>query len=180
MNTSFYKEIIGKLELLIKKEYTALFFIGLLITLIIVVAVFTLLSLIELAANFKSVVRTILFFVFILAALGTVSYLILLPLLKYFNVFKKRDYFYSANKVGKYFPEIKDDLLNAMQLVSSDNNSSLYSTSLLDAAFRNVYERAKPIRFESIVDFTNVKKFSIYFLSVIMFCVLLFAIVPGL
>ena len=158
MNTGFYQEIIGKLELLIRKEYSAHFFIGLLTTLIIVIAVFTLFSLIELAANFKSIVRTILYFVLILTALGSVSYLVLVPLLKYFNVFRKRDYFYSANKVGKYFPEIKDDLLNAMQLVSSDSNHSLYSTSLLDAAFRNVYERAKPIKFESIVDFSAGKK----------------------
>ena len=180
MKTGFYQEIIGKLELLIKKEYSAHFFIGLLTTLIIVIAVFTLFSLIELAANFKSIVRTILYFVLILTALGSVSYLVLVPLLKYFNVFRKRDYFYSANKVGKYFPEIKDDLLNAMQLVSSDSNHSLYSTSLLDAAFRNVYERAKPIKFESIVDFSAVKKISIYFFSLLVFCVLLFVFVPGL
>ena len=180
MNTNFYKEIIGKLELLIKKEYLALFLLGLLTTLIIIITVFTLFSLVELAANFKSIIRTILFFVFILTTLGSVSYLILRPLLKYFNVFKKRDYFYSANRVGKNFPEIKDDLLNAMQLVSSDNNSDLYSTSLLDAAFKNVYERAKPIQFESIVDFSKVKKISIYFLSLFMFCVSLFVFIPGL
>ncbi len=180
MNTGFYIEIINKLELLIKKEYSAIFLLGLLTTLIIIFTVFTLFSLIELVANFKSIVRTILFFTFILATLGSAGYLILTALLKYFNVFKKRDYFYSAYKVGKYFPEIKDDLLNAMQLVSSDSNNSLYSTSLLDAAFRNVYERAKLIKFESIVDFKQVKKISINFLSLFVFCVLLFVFVPGL
>ena len=180
MNSGFYKEIINKLELLIKKEYTALFLVGLVITLIIVFAGFTLFSLLELTGNFKSVIRTILFFVFILAAIGSISYLIVLPLLKYFNVFKKWDYFYSAAKVGKHFPEIKDDLLNAMQLVSSDKTSTIYSPNLLDAAFKNVYERAKPIRFESIVDFTKVKKLAIYLLSVFVFCALLFAFVPGL
>lgn len=180
MNTSFYKEIINKLELLIKKEYAALFLKGLLLTSIIILAVFTFFSLIELAANLKSLVRTILFFIFIITAIGSVSYLILIPLLKYFNVFKKWDYFYSANKVGKYFPEIKDDLLNAMQLVSTDKSKSLYSTNLLDAAFKNVYERAKPISFESIVDFTKVKKFSVYFLSLIILSALLFITVPGL
>ncbi len=180
MDTSFYKEIINKLELLIKKEYLALFLLGLLLTLIIIVSAFTLFSLIELAAYSKSLVRTILLFTFIFIAVSSISYWIILPLLKYFDVFKKWDYFYSANKVGKHFPEIKDDLLNAMQLVSSDKNNSIYSASLLDAAFKNVYERAKPIKFESIVDFSKAKKFLIYFISIFTFCGLLFVFIPGL
>ena len=46
MNTSFYKEIISKLEALIKKEYFVLFLKGLLITLIIALGLFVLFSLI--------------------------------------------------------------------------------------------------------------------------------------
>jgi hypothetical protein len=180
MNTSFYKEIISKLELLIKKEYLALFLSGLLTSLIIVITVFTILSLMELAANLNSIARTILFSVLVIVTLGSVSYLIILQLLKYFNVFKKWDYFFSAKKIGQHFPEIKDDLLNAMQLVSSDNTNTLYSQNLLDAAFKNVYVRSKQIRFESIVDFSRVKKFAIYFISLFGFIALLFAFVPGL
>jgi len=180
LNTSFYKEIINKLEALIKKEYYALFLVGLLIALIIIVGAFTLFSLFELVAYSKSIIRTILFFTLILLTISSISYLIILPLLKYFNVFRNRDFYYSANKVGKYFPEIKDDLINALQLVSSDNDNSLYSASLLDAAFKNVYERAKPIKFESIVDFSKAKKLSMYFLLSFVFCVLLFVFVPGL
>ncbi|MBK7632152.1 MAG: hypothetical protein IPJ23_15890 [Ignavibacteriales bacterium] len=180
MNSSFYKEIITKLELLIKKEYTAHFLIGLVITVIIIIAGFTVFSLVELIGNFNSIVRTILLFVFVLTILGATSYLILIPILKYFNIFKKWDYFYSAAKVGKQFPEIKDDLLNAMQLVSSGKTKIIYSPSLLDAAFKNVYERSKPIRFESIVDFAKVKKFSIYFLLVFVLSALVFGFVPGL
>ena len=180
MNTSFYKEIISKLEALIKKEYFVLFLKGLLITLILILGLFVFFSLIETLSYFKSSVRTILFFVLLLVSIGSLGYLVLLPLLKYFNVFKNRNYYYSAEKVGRYFPEVKDDLLNALQLVSIDKTNSLYSTSLLDAAFKNVYERSKPIRFESIVDLSKVKKFAIYFFSLLAFCVLLFAFVPGL
>ncbi len=180
MNTSFYREIIGKLELLIKKEYFALFLVGSLIALIIIVGTFTLFSLFELVTYSKSTIRTILFFTLILLSIGSVSYLIILPLLKYFNVFRNRDYFYSANKVGNYFPDIKDDLLNAMQLFSSENTKTIYSPALLDAAFRNIYERAKPIKFESIIDLSKVKKLAKYFALVFVFCALLFLFVPGL
>ncbi|HEX9250829.1 MAG TPA: DUF4175 family protein [Ignavibacteriaceae bacterium] len=180
MNTSFYKEIISKLELLIKKEYFSLFLLGLFTALIIIISAFTLFSLFEFVTYSKVIIRTILFFIFLLIALGSISYLIIVPLLKYFNLFGIRDYFYSANKVGKYFPEIKDDLLNAMQLVSSDKTKTIYSIELLDAAFKNVYERSKPIKFESIADFNKVKIIAKYFVLIIVFCALVFALVPGL
>ena len=180
MNINFYKEIISKLESLIRKEYRVLFLKGTLISFILILGVFALLSLVESFAYFRSTFRTVLFFVLLIVSIGSIGYLIIIPLLKYLNVFKSRDYFYSANKVGKHFPEVKDDLLNALQLVSKDGTNTLYSTSLLDAAFKNVYDRAKPIKFESIVDFSRVKKLAVYFFSLLAFSVLLFAFVPGL
>jgi len=180
VNKGFYKEIIDKLEILIKKEYLVTLLIGLLTTLVLIISVFTLLSLFELVSYSNSGTRTILFFAFILIAVGASGYFIILPLLKYFNIIGNRDYLYTSNKVGKYFPEIKDDLTNALQLVSSDKTKIIYSTPLVDAAFKNVYERAKPIRFESIVDFTKVKKLAVYFLGISVFVVLLFVFMPGL
>ncbi len=180
MNSSFYNEIISKLEKLIKKEYLVFFLSGLLITGIIVLSAFTIFSLYELASYSSVTIRTILFFALILLSLSSFVYFVLLPLLKYLNVFKNRDYLISANRVGKSFPEIKDDLLNALQLVSVSQSSVYYSSLLSDAAFRNVYERVKPIQFDSIIDYSKTKKISLYFLSVLIFCVALFSFVPGL
>lgn len=180
MNTSFYKEILIKIESLIKKEYLALLLTGLFLTIIIIISLFTALSLFEFLFYSSSTTRTILFFLFVIVTIGSISYLIILPLLKYFDVFKKWDYFYSATKVGKHFPDIKDDLLNAMQLISTDKNNSLYSISLLDAAFKNVYDRAKPLQFDSIVDFSKVKKLLKYSISISVFAFLIFSFVPGL
>ena len=180
MNKNFYNEIIDKLEQLIKKEYFVLFLLGLLTVLIIIVSIFALLSLFELVAYSKSIVRTILFLIFVFISLASLGYLVIIPLLKYFNVFKNRDYYNSASKVGIYFPEVKDDLINALQLVSTHKSNTFYSTVLLDAAFKNVYERTKPIQFASIVDFKKVKKLSVYFFSLFAFCVFLFVLIPGL
>ena len=153
MNSGFYKEIIAKLETLIRKEYSELIIRGIIFSLIIGISAFVLFSFVEWIGFTKSIVRTILFLVLLIILIASIGYQILLPLLKYFNVFQNRNYQQSACKVGRFFPEIKDDLLNALQLVSTDKSNSIYSTSLLDAAFKNVYERSKPIRFESIVDF---------------------------
>lgn len=180
MNTNFYKEIVAKLELLIKKETFELLLKGLIISLIAILSIFTLLSLIELFAYSSSTVRTVLFFTFLVAGFAIFGYQVLIPLSEYFNLFNNRDYQYTAKKVGYYFPSLKDDLLNALQLVSSDKLKNFYSSSLLNEVFRNVYERTKPIKFESIVDFSRVKKNAIKFLVVLIVSVILFAFIPGL
>jgi hypothetical protein len=180
MNTAFYKEIINKLEILIKKEYFELLLRGILAALIIGITTFVLFSLYEWLAYSNSVIRNILFFVFLFIVIGSAAYFVIIPLLKYFNFFKNRDYFYCANKVGQFFPDIKDDLLNALQLVSTDKTKNMYSTSLLDAAFKNVYERSKSIKFESIVDLIKVKKLAKYFAVLLFFSIILFVFVPGL
>jgi hypothetical protein len=180
MNSGFYKEIITKLETLIRKEYSELIIRGIVVSFFIGVASFLLFSLVEWIGFTKSIVRAILFFVFVVIIITSVGYNIVLPLLKYFNVFKNRDYQLSADKVGRFFPEIKDDLLNALQLVSTDKSKSIYSASLLDAAFKNVYERSKPIKFESIVDFTKVKKLFKSFSILLLGAIILFVFVPGL
>ena len=82
MNKNFYNEIIDKLEQLIKKEYFVLFLLGLLTVLIIIVSIFALLSLFELVAYSKSIVRTILFLIFVFISLASLGYLVIIPLLK--------------------------------------------------------------------------------------------------
>lgn len=180
MDSQFYKEIISKLELLIKKETLELLLRGLIISLIIILSTFTFLSLIESVAYLNSIIRTVLFFIFLITGFGSLVYFVLIPLAKYFNVFNKRDYQFTAKKVGNFFPSLRDDLINALQLVSSNKAGNIYSSSLLDAAFRNVYERSKPIKFESIVDFTRVKKNAIQFLILLSGFAILFVFIPGL
>lgn len=180
MNTIFYKEIITKLESLIRKETLELLLRGLIVSLIIILSCFTFLSFIELIAYSNSVYRTVLFFSFLIFVTAILIYLIVLPLLKYFNVFNNRDYLHTAKKVGYSFPAIKDDLINALQLISSDETKNVYSVSLLNHAFEKVYERVQSIKFESIVEFSKVKKLAIQFLALIVIFVLLFVFIPGL
>ena len=91
MNSGFYKEIIAKLETLIRKEYSELIVRGIIISLMIGIGVFVLLSFIEWIGYTKSAVRAILFLVLILTLIAAAGYQIIIPLLKYFNVFKNRN-----------------------------------------------------------------------------------------
>ncbi len=182
MNTQskFYKEIIYKLEQLVKREYLSHLLEGIQVALLIGIALFTFFSFSELAGHFTSLVRTILFFILLVIFTGSFIYLFVLPLLKYFNFLRKTDYYKAAQKVGDHFQSIKDDLVNAMQIISNPDNGKNYSESLISAAFQNIFNKTKDVSFASIVSFERVKKIFFYFLGVIIFIPILFFFIPSL
>lgn len=180
MDSNFYKEIIKKLDGLTKREYSFYSLLGVQLSLIIGISALTIFSFLELIFHFSSTVRTILFFIFLILFIGSILFLFINPLLKYLNIFNKKNHFETALKVGKNFPNIKDDLLNAMQLVTIDSSKNFYSSGLINAAFKNIYNRTKEIQFESIISFKKAKELFYYLCGVIVLCAILFLSVPNL
>lgn len=181
MNSSlkYYTEIISKLEALNKKEFLLIISDGLIKAATLSILLFFLLSLFELLGNFSSSVRTGIFFVFIISFIGLLSLYVLIPLLRLLKLIGKRDYNKTAKKVGSHFPELTDDLVNAMQLTASVDSVAIYSPSLINGAFKTVYEKTKPISFNSIINFFILKK-QLYFLFLIIIVSFLFVfLLPG-
>ena len=176
----FYKEIINKLEKLTKKEYALFSSLGIQTALIIGLLTFICFTFFEFVFHFSSAVRTILFLIFLFLAIGSLVFLFIIPALRYFNVFRRTNYLNVAGKVGKNFPIIKDDLLNAMQLVSISSGNNYYSVSLIDAAFKNVYEKSKNIQFESIINFNRSKNLFLYLIRIILIASGLTLFAPGI
>jgi hypothetical protein len=174
-----YQEIIRKLERKNKREYAVLASAGALITVLLSFSSFFNFSLLESVFHFSSRIRTIFFFIFILITIGSAAFLFLLPLLKYFSFLRKTDYHKTAGEVGNYYPAIKDDLLNAMQLIEGEKKF-YYSAVLINAAFNKVYERSRSIHFEEIVSFAGVKRLLFYSIVTIITMLLFLFIVPGL
>ncbi len=178
--SKYYQEIIEKLEKLTKREYKNYALLGFQIALMFTLLVFLTFSFIELFIHSSGFIRTIFFSVFILLAIVTFVVLFVIPFLKSFNLFRKTDYQKVAEKVGRNFPEIKDDLLNAMQLVSGEDSEKVYSHGLIDAAFQNIYKRTKEIKFESIVNFKKAKELAYYSSGTALLFILLVFFVPSL
>jgi hypothetical protein len=178
-DSTYYQEIIRRLEVTNRKEYLLIILQGLIKTGLIGLSVFVLLSFAELLGNFSSLVRTILLFVFILSILAYINFRVVFPLFNYFKLFVKRNYLETAGKVGYHFPEIKDDLKNAMQLISV-NDSRFYSSILTDAAFKSIYEKTRLIKFDSIIRFDSLKKPALRLLSLLFLTLLFIFLIPGL
>jgi len=76
-DSNYYKEIINKLEKLTKKEYILFALLGIQISFLVGVVIFTLFVFLEMLGHFSSTVRTVLFFIFLVLFIGTFLYLII-------------------------------------------------------------------------------------------------------
>src|SRR5512139_143187 len=178
--SKYYLEILKKLEGFIRKDYLQFLLFGVQAFVAAVLINFTFYALLELIANFSSTVRTILIILFILVALGLLVFFLVKPILKYIGSIRKETYFDAAVKVGTNFPEVKDELVNSMQLVSESEKQKLYSPNLIEASFKKVYERVKDLNFQSIINFERAKKILPYFAGITIACVALILFVPGM
>ncbi|HSW56386.1 MAG TPA: DUF4175 family protein [Ignavibacteriaceae bacterium] len=178
--SKYYLELLKKLEGFIRKDYLQFLLFGIQAFVAAVLLNFTFYSFLELIANFNSTIRTVLFILFIVLALGLLFFFLVKPILKYIGSIRKEVYFDAAVKVGTNFPEVKDELLNSMQLISENEKVNLYSSNLIEASFKKVYERVKDLNFQSIINFSRAKKILPYFTAITVICITLILFVPGL
>ncbi len=178
--STYYQDLIARFKNLSRKEFTILALLGLEVTVILGISVFISFAVLETIGNFSTGVRTILFFLLIFIVSAAAGFLFIFPVLKYFGFGKRIDFFEKARYVGNKFPLVKDDLLNAMELVSDSGTRTLYSTPLIEEAFRTVYKRTANIDFSSIIDFQRVKQAFYLALAVTTVCLLFLLFIPGL
>jgi len=176
----YYNKVIKKLEAYLRKEYLQFLVYGIQAFIIAVLTYFILYSFLELIVNFNSIIRTILFALFILVFIGLLILFFIKPLIMFIGPIGKQTYFQAATKVGNHFLDVKDDLLNSMQLVSEEGKSRLYSTNLIDASFKNVYSRIQNLNFQSLINFIPVKKIAPYFAGTVVLFLALLIFIPGL
>ena len=114
--TDNYDLLINKLDEFIRKYYKNMLVRGGLYFLAIFIAFFVFLNILEFFAYFGTIVRTILFYLFLVVnAFIFVNY-ILIPLFKIYRLGKIISYEKAAEIIGHHFSEIHDSLLNTLQL----------------------------------------------------------------
>lgn len=149
--------LINKLDAFIRKYYKNQLLRGSLWVIGGIVSGVLITSLLEYYGHFSTNVRTTLFITLSLFCIGILSKLVVLPLLKLNKLGERINYTDAAQIVGVHFPEIKDKLLNTLQLGenASDND-------LLQAAIEQKTTELKPIPFQNAVDFNSNRKYVKY------------------
>ena len=122
--------ILQQLQEFKKKFYLNLLLKGLIFSGGLILSFFLLYNLLEYFFYFPYYVRAFLFFSFIGLCLYAFMHWIFTPLAAFINLKKRLTDEQAAQQVGTYYPQIKDKLLNTIQLKSLAFNNDLIAASL--------------------------------------------------
>jgi len=178
MNTIGYNALIEKLDLFIRKYYKNQILRGLIYGAAIIVAFFLVVVLLEYFGRFSQTGRTILTFLFLCVSSYTLIRFILFPGLKLFRLGKIISHEEAATVIGTHFSDVKDKLLNTLQLKRMADHLPRERELILAGIEQRTIE-LRPVPFQAAVDFAANKKYLKYALPPIgALCILLFA-APG-
>lgn len=158
-NFSSYQSLLEKLDAFIRKYYTNQLIRGAIFSGVYVLGLFLAINLLEYYLYLSPVLRKVLFFGFILSSAAFVARFVAVPLMHYYKLGKIISYEQAAQIVGTHFTEVKDKLLNILQLKHAAESSD---NSLLFAAIDQKAVELKPIDFSFAIDLGKNKKYLRY------------------
>jgi hypothetical protein len=177
---SIYSAFEKKLTNAYRKELVYNLIKNFLFTSLIFLIVGFLLVVLEAIFHFRSSIRTILFWVFVLSSVTTFTYYICNYLLIRFSVFKSLNILKYAKKVGGYFSNIKDSVANSLSLyrltAKKEFGKLFYSENLILANLEKVDTATSNINLSSFVKYKNLKKPFFIFLFSVFFIILSFTV----
>jgi hypothetical protein len=173
------KHIITKLKLARRLETAYNFIAGLFSFLSITLLLFLFVTATEALVQGDVAFRTTLFFIFAISLALAFYYLLLPELLRIFGIKFRPDIDEIARRVGQIYPEIKDKLINALQLMSNQNSNAYTSQKLSYAYFDEVYIKTKNKDFNKIINKRRTVKAFYLILLTTFFSGLIFIIFSG-
>lgn len=163
-----------KLEEFITKYYLFKIFKGILILVGSYLLVLLVQSIVE-YFNYLSVsVKTVLFYSTSICATILLIYYFLIPISELFKLRKPISYLGASKIIGKHFPEIKDKLLNTLELDQILHSNSQFHDLLL-ASINQRTDSLLPLPFKQAINFKQIKNYLVFF-SISIF-ILLFVFV---
>lgn len=168
--------LIEKTERFIKKYYANRLVQGVLIGAALWIVFYLLLNTLEYFSWFSPKVRLMLLLLFLLGSLVVLVAYVVVPLINLIRYRKKMSLEQAALLIGRFFPEVDDNLLNTLQLadLSDDNTSS----ELLAATIEQRTKQLTPIRFSDAVDLKGNLRYLYAFLALLLVLLVLVIFLP--
>lgn len=164
-----YDILIQKLDSFIKKFYKNQLIKGLILTLSITLLLFIVIATAEYFGRFSTAFRAILFWAFTGVTLYVLSVYIIKPLLNLYRVGKIISHEQAANIIGKHFSEVKDKLLNVLQLKEMAKSQN----DLVLASINQKSSELSPVPFSNAINFSGNKQYLKYALPSVLIIVIL-------
>ena len=171
-----YKHFINRLNAYIRKFYLYQLIRGFILFIIVAAVYFSLVSVLEYFNYFEPKIKfyIVMFTVFLVFVISI--YFIFIPLSKLFGLGKRIDYYDVSTLLSKTYPEIKDRLINIIEL--ENENSSNYSDQLKKASIDQKIDELKVFQFSDAIRFKQLKVIVGVFLAVFIFLSVAFIGLP--
>ncbi len=169
-----YRLLVEKLDQFIRKYYINKLIRGSLYSVGLILVLFLTVSVLEYFFYFSSGMRKVLFFSFLGGSLLALGRWVVLPLLNYFHLGKIISHEQAAAIIGNHFADVKDKLLNILQLRHQADN--VQHKELILASINQKSDEIKLVPFKSAINLTQNRKYLRYALPpLLLLLVLLFA-----
>jgi hypothetical protein len=173
-----YQLLIEKLDGFIRKYYANQMIRGALYFTALVLVLFLGLNFLEHYYYFGSGTRTTLFYSFVgISALAFIGW-ILMPMSQYFRLGKVISHEKAASIIGEHFGDVKDKLLNVLQLRSQAESST--NRELVLASINQKSDKIKLVPFKNAIDFSQNKRYLRYALPPLMLLLVVLFAAPSL
>ena len=149
--------LLDKIESFIKKFYLNKLIQGCLIGSVLLILTFLIINGIEYISWSSSKIRLILLISLITSFSIVICFYFIIPLINLIRFRKKMSNEQAAVLIGKFFPEIKDKLLNTLQLTNDIKNNS--DNELLLATIEERTQNLQPIKFSEAVNLKDNYKY---------------------
>ncbi len=164
MRPDNYNTLHEKLDAFIRKYYKNQLIKGLIYGIGLVLAFFLIANLLEYFGQFQPAGRAVLFWVFVASSLGLLVKNIAAPLIKLTSIGKIISHEQAAEIVGNHFSDVRDKLLNTLQLNHMTSNADDEQLLLVKASINQRIEELNPIPFSSAIDLTENRKHLLWLL----------------
>ncbi|MTB51979.1 DUF4175 family protein [Lewinella sp. W8] len=173
-----YDQLIAKLDRFIRKFYVNQLIRGALYTLGAVLVMFMVVSILESQFFFPTGTRKLLWYGFLGLSLLALGGWVILPLTRYFRLGSVISHERAAEIIGQHFGNVKDKLLNVLQL--RQQAAAGGDTSLLLASIDQKASEISPVPFRSAIDLSQNRRYLKYALPPLMLLVILLFAAPSL
>lgn len=157
-----YYALVAQLDRFIRKFYANELLRGAIFAAIYVLVFFMAINLLEYYLYLSGALRKILFWGFIFSSVAVLGGWVIVPLLKYYRLGKTLSYEQASVIIGEHFAEVKDKLLNVLQLRKEATSDEF---SLINASINQKINALSPIPLAKAIDLKQNKKYLPYLLS---------------
>lgn len=174
MSQDNYQLLIEKLDGFIRKFYMNQLIQGVLYSTALLLVLFLGLNFLEHYFYFPAATRKVLFWSFVLISAGALGKWVFVPLIHYFNLGKIISHEQAAQIIGDHFPDVKDRLLNVLQLKNQYDSDQ--SQELILASINQKSEKIKLVQFKSAIDLSQNKRYLKYTLPPLLLLILIMVV----